>query len=81
MLLNNFVSCRDNDAIIPPAGAAEIDRPVADTSQRIETPPLPETGQPKVQLASVKDPNTNLTRTQQALLSPTEQIIASRRTT
>ena len=48
---------------------------------RVETPPLPETGQPKVQLASVKDPNTNLTRTQQALLSPTEQVIASRRTT
>ena len=48
---------------------------------RVETPPLPKTGQPKVQLASVKDPNTNLTRTQQALLSPTEQVIASRRTT
>ncbi len=27
-----------------------------------------------------KNPNTNLTRTQQALLSPEEQVIASRRT-
>ena len=36
--------------------------------------------QPVVQTAEVKDPNTNLTRTQQALLSPEEQVIASRRT-
>ena len=47
-------------------------------------PPLPTTPQPVVNTqtsAQQIDPRTNLTRTQQALLSPTEQIIASRRQT
>jgi hypothetical protein len=47
---------------------------------KIQTPPLPNTPQPVVQTAQLKDPNTNLTRTQTALLSPEEQVIASRRT-
>ena len=70
------------DAIIPPAGAAEIDRPVADTSQRIETPPLPATSMPNRQMTALpslqKSPVTGLTRTQSALLSPSEQVIARR---
>ena len=49
-----------------------------------ETPliPLPQTGQPIVNTqANLQqvDPTTNLTRTQKALLSPEEQIIASRK--
>ena len=46
--------------------------------------PLPQTGQPIVNTqANVQqvDTNTNLTPIQQALLSPEEQIIASRRKT
>ena len=46
--------------------------------------PLPTTPQPVVNTqANLQqvDPNTNLTRTQQALLSPEEQVIASRRQT
>ena len=46
--------------------------------------PLPSTPQPVVGTqvnAQQIDPNTNLTRTQQALLSPEEQVIASRRQT
>ena len=46
--------------------------------------PLPSTPQPVVNTqvnAQQIDPNTNLTRTQQALLSPEEQVIASRRQT
>jgi len=46
----------------------------------IQTPPLPNTPMPVVRTAALPGTNTNLTRTQQALLSPTEQIIASRRT-
>ena len=46
----------------------------------VQTPPLPNTPQPIVQTAQLPGVNTNLTRTQQALLSPEEQIIASRRT-
>ena len=47
----------------------------------IQTPPLGNTPTPIVQAARVNvDPNTNLTRTQTALLSPEEQVIASRRT-
>jgi len=48
----------------------------------IQTPPLPETPTPNVRVTAGNIvPNTNLTRTQLALLSPDEQIIASRRTT
>ena len=47
----------------------------------LQTPPLPVTPQPNVNVAAANTvPNTNLTRTQLALLSPEEQIIASRRT-
>ena len=47
----------------------------------IQTPPLPVLPMPNVNVAANNIvPNTNLTRTETALLSPTEQIIASRRT-
>ena len=46
----------------------------------IKTPPLPNTPMPMVQTVRANvNPNTNLTRTQEALLSPEEKIIASRR--
>ena len=51
--------------------------------ESISTPPLPQTGQPIVNTQAnlqQRNPITNLTRTQQALLSPEEQVIASRRT-
>ena len=44
----------------------------------IQTPPLPNTPMPVVRTAQAVNPNTNLTRTQEALLSPEEKIIASR---
>ena len=45
----------------------------------IQTPPLGDTPMPVVQTAQLNvNPNTNLTRTQEALLSPSEKIIASR---
>ena len=46
-----------------------------------QTAPLPPTPMPVVnqaQMASAKNPQTNLTRTQEALLSPSEKIIAGR---
>jgi len=44
-----------------------------------ETPPLGSTPMPKlVANVSRKDPQTNLTRNEEALLSPTEKVIASR---
>ena len=44
-----------------------------------QTPPLGNTPQPKMSAnTQLKDPRTNLTRTEQALLSPEEQVIASR---
>jgi hypothetical protein len=47
----------------------------------IQTPPLGNTPQPIVRPVQANvDPNTNLTRTQTALLSPEEQVIASRTT-
>jgi F0F1-type ATP synthase gamma subunit len=55
---------------------------VIQTSQinEIQTPPLGNTPMP-VQMASnmqQKNPQTNLTRNEEALLSPTEKVIASR---
>jgi len=46
----------------------------------IQTPPLPGTPMPRInnQIAQNIDPRTGLTRTESALLSPTEQIIARR---
>ena len=45
--------------------------------QEIKTPPLPGTPMPRVQTARANiNPITNLTRTQEALLSPEEKIIA-----
>jgi hypothetical protein len=60
-------------------GADKILNPLSNAF-RVETPQLPNTPQPVVQTAELKDPNTNLTRTETALLSPEEQVIASRRT-
>jgi hypothetical protein len=48
------------------------------TGQQSQVQPLPNTPAPKVQTASIKNPTTNLTRTETALLSPTEKVIAGR---
>ena len=47
---------------------------------KIQTPPLPETPMPSKQLSQAPnvDPQTNLTGTETALLSPTEKVIAGR---
>jgi hypothetical protein len=45
----------------------------------LQTPPLPDTPMPIIRTAALPRTNTNLTRTQEALLSPEEKIIASRR--
>jgi len=52
---------------------------IGDVSQ-IQTPPLPQTPMPVINQAQMaqKDPQTNLTRTEEALLSPSEKIIAGR---
>ena len=67
------------DFIVPPAGAAEINQPTTN----IQTPPLPNTPMPNRQVASVsttqKNPITGLTQNQEALLSPTEKVIARKR--
>jgi len=45
----------------------------------IQTPPLPGTPMPKIQkVAANINPNTNLTQTESALLSPSEQLIRQR---
>ena len=49
--------------------------------QGIITPPLPQTPQPVMQnqqMTQQKDPITGLTRTEEALLSPMEKVIAGR---
>ena len=57
---------------------SEAPQQTSETS--IQTPPLPASGQPIVRTAAANvNPNTNLTRTQEALLSPEEKVIASRR--
>jgi hypothetical protein len=47
---------------------------------KLPTPPLPQTPQPQVQANTQQiNPISGLTRTQQALLSPTEQAIAQKK--
>ena len=47
--------------------------------QKVQTPPLPGTPMPRVKTAQANiNPTTNLTPTQEALLSPEEKIIAGR---
>ena len=57
-------------------------QPIINTNQRVETPPLPATSMPNRRMATLpslqKNPVTGLTRTESALLSPSEQLIASR---
>ena len=52
-----------------------------DEEAKINTPPLPNMPTPIVQTAALPNQNTNLTRTEQALLSPEEQVIATSRRT
>jgi len=56
-----------------------ITEPATGNRSEIQTPPLGQTPMPKIaQNTQQKDPQTNLTRTEQALLSPSEKIIAGR---
>ena len=48
------------------------------TGQQSQVQPLANTPAPMVQTASIKNPITNLTSTETALLSPTEKVIAGR---
>tara|TARA_R100000315_G_scaffold58685_1_gene33950 strand:+ start:1 stop:1374 length:1374 start_codon:yes stop_codon:yes gene_type:complete len=52
--------------------------PSSITNLRSQVPPLPNTPTPRVQTTALKNPTTGLTRTETALLSPTEQVIARR---
>ena len=65
---------RGLDAVGDLFGGVPENQPVAE----IQTPPLPNTPLPRVRVAQQINPTTNLTRTEQALLSPEEQVIASR---
>ena len=65
---------RGLDAVGDLFGGAPENQPVAE----IQTPPLPNTPQPRVRTTQQINPTTNLTRTETALLSPEEQVIASR---
>ena len=56
-----------------------ITEPATGNRSEIQTPPLGQTPMPKLaQNTQQKDPQTNLTRTEEALLSPSEKIIAGR---
>ena len=64
---------------IPEVGKKLFDKYVNPLT--VQAPPLPNTPMPVVKTAALKNPNTNLTRTQEALLSPEEQVIAGKRIT
>jgi len=72
--LRDYIKQKENE----PQASAPVNRTIQTAD--IQTPPLPNTPQPRVRTAALPGVNTNLTRTQQALLSPEEQVIASRRT-
>ena len=78
---------KDRSSIIVPEGEVKTASMMPDldfsmpTENRVQTPPLPQTPQP-VQMAGLAslqiNPATGLTRTETALLSPSEQEIARR---
>jgi hypothetical protein len=72
--LRDYIKQKENE----PQASAPVNRTIQTAD--IQTPPLPNTPMPVVRTAALPGVNTNLTRTQQALLSPEEQVIASRRT-
>jgi hypothetical protein len=92
-LFQSIVNQYRNKSLIPEPKQEE-DQELIDFQKRIEdisnqqsslpiqTPPLGPTPMPNNRLFAKTNvnPNTNLTRTQTALLSPEEQVIASRRT-
>ena len=57
-----------------------ITKPATNNQSSLPTPPLGKTPMPVVNQAQMaqKDPITNLTGTETALLSPTEKVIAGR---
>jgi hypothetical protein len=76
--LNEDYILKEGDFVFPETKGENLPKGLLPASN---TPPLPQTPQPvvnNVQMASAKDPITNLTRTEQALLSPSEKIIAGR---
>jgi hypothetical protein len=62
---------------IPEVGKKLLDKYVNPLT--VQAPPLPNTPMPVVKTASAVNPNTNLTRTEEALLSPEEKVIAGKR--
>ncbi len=74
--LRNYLKEKENEPV-----SSLPNREQTTQLAEVQTPPLPQTSMPIVQqTAQLRDPNTNLTRTQTALLSPEEQVIASRKT-
>ena len=65
---------------IPPVIKEGFQKLISPFEGNITTGALPNTPQPVVQTTKNVNPQTGLTRTQEALLSPEEKVIASRRT-
>jgi hypothetical protein len=80
--LNRDYKLMDEERWLLPTGKKSILDKVKDLlpGEQTQTPPLQQTPTPVVNQAQMaqKDPQTNLTRTETALLSPTEKVIAGR---
>ena len=80
--LNRDYKLMDEERWVLPTGKKSILDKVKDLlpGEQTQTPPLQPTPTPVVNQAQMaqKDPQTNLTRTETALLSPTEKVIAGR---
>jgi hypothetical protein len=70
--LREYLKQKENET----QSSVPVDRTIQTAD--IQTPPLPNTPMPVVRTAQLPGINTNLTRTEEALLSPEEQVIASR---
>ena len=80
--LNRDYKLMDEERWLFPTDEKSILNKVKDMlpGQQVQAPPLLQTPMPIVNQAQMaqKDPQTNLTRTETALLSPTEKVIAGR---
>ena len=75
--LNQEFEYKDKDYFFKPMKKSAV--PMEGAPKQVSQTPLPQTPQPKLATVSPqKSPTTGLTRTETALLSPSEQEIARR---
>ena len=76
--LNEDYIIKEGEFVFPETKGDDLPEGLLPASNTVPLPPTPQPVVNNVQMASAKNPITNLTGTEEALLSPTEKVIAGR---